>query len=162
MANIAQAVNVLQAVALTDKEKMILTPTYYVFKMFKTHQENTLLGSYITSHSDIVDCKKSPSDNGMLPLPQLIESASEDENGRICATIVNTSASKGAKVKCQIADTTVKNITAEIITGGIHDMNEFDTEEKVSVSDFTSFKKRRDGFTADLPACSIVKFIIEK
>ena len=162
MANIAQAVNVLQAVALTDKEKMILTPTYYVFKMFKTHQENTLLGSYITSHSDIVDCKKSPSDNGMLPLPQLIESASEDENGRICATIVNTSASKGAKVKCQIADTTVKNISAEIITGGIHDMNEFDAEEKVSVSDFTSFKKRRDGFTADLPACSIVKFIIEK
>ena len=49
MANIAQAVNVLQSVALTDGEDMLLTPTYYVFKMFKEHQENTLLGSFITS-----------------------------------------------------------------------------------------------------------------
>ena len=41
MANIAQTVNVLQAMILTDAEKMVLTPTYYVFKMFKEHLENT-------------------------------------------------------------------------------------------------------------------------
>lgn len=38
MANIAQTVNVLQAMILTDAQKMVLTPTYYVFKMFKEHQ----------------------------------------------------------------------------------------------------------------------------
>ena len=41
MANIAQTVNVLQAMILTDAQKMVLTPTYYVFKMFKEHLENT-------------------------------------------------------------------------------------------------------------------------
>ena len=38
MANIAQMINVLQAMILTDKEKMVLTPTYHVFEMFKVHQ----------------------------------------------------------------------------------------------------------------------------
>ena len=42
MANIAQTINVLQAMILTDKEKMLLTPTYHVFEMFKVHQGGTL------------------------------------------------------------------------------------------------------------------------
>ena len=49
MANIAQTVNVLQAVILTEGDKMVLTPTYHVFKMYKDHQQNTLIGSYLTN-----------------------------------------------------------------------------------------------------------------
>jgi len=47
MANIAQTINVLQAMVLTDRDKMILTPTYHVFEMYKSHQDATLLPSHL-------------------------------------------------------------------------------------------------------------------
>jgi alpha-N-arabinofuranosidase len=49
MANIAQTINVLQAIILTDKEKMILTPTYHVFEMYKVHQNGTLIPVEVTA-----------------------------------------------------------------------------------------------------------------
>ena len=140
---------------------MVLTPTYHVFKMFKEHQENTLLGSFITTETAVIDSKKHPSDEGNLKLPQLIESASVDENGVIYSTIVNTSAKKSAKIKCQIADTKIKSIKAEILTGDIHDKNDFDDTDNVKTVEFTDFKKISDGVYATLPPCSVVKFVIE-
>lgn len=154
MANIAQTVNVLQAVILTDAEKMVLTPTYYVFKMFKDHQENTLLGSYLTT--DYIESKEL----GKI-FPQLIESASVDENGVIYSTIVNTSATRSSKIKCQIADTRVKNIKAEILTGDIHSKNDFDNTNEVKTEEFTDFKKSSDGFIVTVPPCSVVKVVVE-
>ena len=156
MANIAQTVNVLQSVILTDGEKMVKTPTYYVFKMYKEHQNNTLIGSYITS--DII---KSNNDENKQ-FPQLIESASTDENGTIYSTITNTSSVKSAKIKCQIADTRVDSIYAEIISGECHDKNDFVNQNKVKTVEFTDYKKLRDGFTAVIPACSVVKFVVNK
>lgn len=156
MANIAQAVNVLQSVILTDGEKMVKTPTYYVFKMYKEHQNNTLIGSYITS--DII---KSNND-GNKQFPQLIESASRDENGSIYSTITNTSSVKSAKIKCQIADTRVDSIYAEIISGECHDKNDFENLDKVKTVEFIDYKKLKDGFTAVIPACSVVKFVVNK
>ncbi|MDE5983715.1 MAG: alpha-N-arabinofuranosidase, partial [Eubacterium sp.] len=154
MANIAQTVNVLQAMILTDAEKMVLTPTYHVFKMYKHHQDNMLLGSYITT--DRVESKEIN-----RSCPQLIESASIDENGIIYSTITNISATKKSKIKCQIADTKVKSIKAEILTGDIHAKNDFDKPDEVEVVEFTDFRKLSDGFTATIPPCSVVKFVIE-
>lgn len=156
MANIAQTVNVLQSVILTDGEKMVKTPTYYVFKMYKEHQNNTLIGSYITS-----DVIKSNND-GNKQFPQLIESASTDENGTIYSTITNTSSVKSARIKCQIADTKVDSIYAEIISGDCHDKNDFVNQNKVKTVEFIGYKKLKDGFTAVIPACSVVKFVINK
>lgn len=153
MANIAQAVNVLQAVILTDGEKMIKTPTYYVFKMYKEHQENTLVGSYITT-------PMLNSVNDKREFPQLCESASVDENGTVYSTITNNSSTKAAKIKCQVADTKVESITAEILTGECHKKNDFDDTDNVKTVPFTDFKKLKDGFTATIPACSVVKFVI--
>ena len=155
MANIAQTVNVLQSVVLTEGEKMVLTPTYYVFKMFKEHQNNTLVGSYITTEN--IDSK----DDGKA-FPQLLESASVDENGVICSTVANTSAVKPAKIKCQIADTKVKSIKAEILTGEIHARNDFDNADAVKSVEFTDFRVLKDGFSATLPPCSVVRFLIER
>ena len=154
MANIAQTVNVLQAMILTDAEKMVLTPTYYVFKMFKEHQNNMLLGSFITS--DTIESKESK-----RSCPMLIESASIDENGVIYSTIANVSDKKPAKIKCQIADRKIKSIKAEILCGDIHDKNDFENADNVKIEEFTDFRQLKDGFTATLPACSVVKFIIE-
>ena len=152
MANIAQAVNVLQSVALTDGEDMLLTPTYYVFKMFKEHQENTLLGSFITSGKNGTDD---------YSLPQLIESASVDGDGVICSTVANTSADEAAEIKCQIADFSVSSVSAEILTGKMDEYNTFDNKTAVVSREFTAFEPTADGFTAELPPCSVVRFIIK-
>lgn len=156
MANIAQTVNVLQSVIFTDGEKMVKTPTYYVFKMYKEHQNNTLIGSYITSEN--IDSKNDRNKQ----FPQLIESASTDENGTIYSTITNTSSVKSAKIKCQIADTRVDSIYAEIISGECHDKNDFENLDKVKTVEFIDYKKLKDGFTAVIPACSVVKFVVNK
>lgn len=156
MANIAQTVNVLQAVILTEGKKMVKTPTYYVFKMFKEHQENTLLGSFITS-----DKITSENDDNKA-FPQLLESASMDENGVIYATVVNTSATKKAVLRCQLADTKVKAMRAEILTGKIHAKNDFGHREAVKEESFTGFRQLSDGFRATLPPCSVVKFVMER
>lgn len=154
MANIAQTVNVLQAMILTDAQKMVLTPTYYVFKMFKEHQNNMLLGSFITT--DKIDSKEAK-----RSCPQLIESASIDENDIIYSTVVNIADKKSAKIKCQIADRKVKNIKAYVLNGDIHDKNDFENTNAVEIKDFYDFRQLKDGFTATLPACSVVKFVIE-
>jgi alpha-N-arabinofuranosidase len=122
--------------------------------MYKDHQENTLVGSYITS--DEIESK-----NNNRKFPQLVESASVDDNGVIYSTITNTSATKTSKIKCQIADTKVKSIKAEILTGDIHAKNDFDNANEVKTVEFTGFRKLSDGFTATIPPCSVVKFVIE-
>lgn len=155
MANIAQTVNVLQAVILTDGDKMVLTPTYHIFKMYKDHQENTLVGSFLTTKELISDM------NNKKSYPQLTESASIDENGVVYSTLTNCSASEAVEIKCQVADTSVTKITAEILTGDIHDKNDFENGERVTVKAFNDFEMTADGFIATIPACSIVKFIIK-
>ena len=155
MANIAQTVNVLQAVILTDGDKMVLTPTYHIFKMYKDHQENTLVGSFLTTKELTSEM------NNKKSYPQLTESASIDENGVVYSTITNCSASEAVEIKCQIADTSVTEIKAEILTGDIHDKNDFENGERVTVKAFDDFKTTADGFIATIPACSIVKFVIK-
>jgi alpha-N-arabinofuranosidase len=150
MANIAQTINVLQSVALTDGEDMLLTPTYFVFKMYKDHQNNTLLGSYITTPNI-----------GDGYLPQLQESASVCEDGTIISTLVNTSLTDTAEIACQVADFKVSEITAEILTGDCHDHNTFEKKDAIKTVAFTDFTPTADGFTTAIPPCSVVKFIIK-
>ena len=150
MANIAQTVNVLQSVALTDGENMVLTPTYYVFKMYRDHQDSTLLGSYITT----------PNLSGKDPLPKLIESASAKEDGTIISTVVNTSLTDAADIHCQIADFALKGVTAEILTGDPHDHNDFENKNVVGIREFKDLELTADGFKVCVPPCSVVKFII--
>ena len=152
MCNIAQTINVLQAVALTDGADMLLTPTYYVFKMFRDHQQNTLLGSYITTEENGIE---------KFTLPQLIESASAKDDGTIVATVINTSADKPAQINCQVADFRVSEVTAEILSGKIDDYNSFEDKNRVFTKKFTDFTLTADGFNTELPPCSIVKFIIK-
>ncbi len=151
MANIAQTINVLQSVIHTDGEKMFLTPTYHIFKMFKSHAENTLIGSYITT--DYFDEKKST--------PTLTESASIDENGVIVSTISNASLTETKIVKCQVADFSVEGVEAEIVSGEARAHNTFENKDIVKTETFTEITLTGDGFIAEIPPCSVVKFIIK-
>ena len=80
MANIAQMINVLQAMILTDKEKMIVTPTYWVFEMYTVHQDATLLPSELQS---------ADYEFGDKTIPAVSASASRDKDGKIHVTLCN-------------------------------------------------------------------------
>ena len=150
MANIAQTVNVLQSVILTDGEEMLLTPTYHVFKMYKDHMENTLLGSFITT--DYLD----------EGTPVITESASVNEAGEVISTISNASLTDAKEIKCQIADFSVSSVTAEILTSdNVRNHNTFDNKEVVKTEAFTDFTLTEDGFIANVPPFSVVKFVIK-
>ncbi len=151
MATVAQTINVLQALALTDGEKMLKTPTYFVFKLYKDHMDNTLLGSYLTTPA-LRDGEKTPT---------LTESASLCPDGTVIATVVNASPDAAQEISCQIADTAVTAIEAEILTGEMHAHNTFDNNTAVATEAFTAFTATADGFTATLPPCSVVRFRIK-
>src|SRR5690606_7696392 len=79
MANIAQTVNVLQAVVLTDGAKMILTPTYHVFEMFNVHQDAAVLRTDLISPDYVL---------GEQRIPAVSASASRDKNGKVHLSLV--------------------------------------------------------------------------
>ena len=97
MANIAQLVNVLQAVILTEGPKMLRTPTYHVFHMYKYHQDADLVESYIDGVEQIGEDEK-------FKVPNLQESASVDKDGVVTITLNNLSIDKAEEVEIAFAE----------------------------------------------------------
>ena len=95
MANIAQMVNVLQAVILTEGEKMVKTPTYHVFHMYRHHQGAELLNSTLSGSGEV-----GPEE---WRVPNITESVSRDGDGVITITLNNLSATAAEKVWKQIS-----------------------------------------------------------
>ena len=93
MANIAQTVNVLQAMILTKEEQMVLTPSYYVFKMFKVHQDATLLPTSLQCEDYTFEKQG---------IPTISTSASKDENGIIHVSISNLNPNKEIELVCEL------------------------------------------------------------
>ena len=148
MANIAQMVNVLQAMILTDKEKMVLTPTYYVFKMYKVHQDATLIPVDINAPEYKMD---------QTSLPSLSASASRDKEGKLHLSIVNLDPNRPAEVSTTVSGSTVKNITGEILTAStMNAMNTFDKPSAIKPSAFSSYKLQGSQLTLSIPAKSVV------
>ncbi|HRU01611.1 MAG TPA: alpha-L-arabinofuranosidase C-terminal domain-containing protein, partial [Victivallales bacterium] len=108
MTNIAQTVNVLQAMILTEGSKMLKTPTYHVFNMYKNHQDATLLP---------VLTEFSPYRNKEENLPQLSASASLNKNGSINLTLCNIHHESSADLLCEMQGKDISSITAKILTG---------------------------------------------
>ena len=144
MANIAQAVNVLQAVILTEGEKMVTTPTYHVFDLYKEHQDNTLIYSYINN-------EKIP-DRTINAVSQTV---SVSESGAMHITLSNCSLTEEFEIKCGVIDTDVKTATARILTGDAHDLNDFENPGKVTVKPYEVSISGGD-IIIKLPPCSVV------
>lgn len=96
MACIAQLINVLQSVILTEGEKMILTPTYHIFHMYKYHQDAELLRSDLTGVDTI--------QNGEFSIPALQESVSVRKDGTITVTLANLSAEQSYPVEIALTE----------------------------------------------------------
>ena len=153
MANIAQLVNVLQAVILTEGEKMIKTPTYYVFKMYSAHQDNELLESTI-------DTKQVGLEDEYM-VPNLTESVSVDRAGRIHITITNLSLDEEAPVESSLLGETVKGVKGTVIKGKMDDHNTFDEPAKVKDVPFENIMFKNDKIRYTVPACSVLHLEVE-
>ena len=163
MAQIAQTVNVLQAVILTQDEKMVLTPTYWVFHMYQVHQEATMLPVHFTGNR-----YEMPGSDGSPRAPQggmagrrsvdaVSVSASRDASGRIHITIVNADPNREQSVECDLGKVTVKNISGKVLTSArINDHNTFENPDNVTVKDFKGAKIDRGTLSIQLPSKSVV------
>jgi alpha-N-arabinofuranosidase len=154
MANIAQTVNVLQAMILTKEEQMVKTPTFYVFKMYKVHQDALLLPSTVLS-------EKYRLDNDIIP--SLSVSASKSKNGHLNITIANVNPNKDLKTVINFNGLTkIANIKGEIITAGeMNALNDFGKEEQVLIKEFDDFKKKKMSIDVSIPSKSVVLLTIE-
>ncbi|MBR5916492.1 MAG: alpha-N-arabinofuranosidase [Lachnospiraceae bacterium] len=148
MANIAQLVNVLQAVILTEGEKMIKTPTYYVFKMYSAHQDNDLLESFI-------DTKKVGLEDEYM-VPNLTESVSADRSGKIIMTVTNLSLDEEAMVESVILGANIKEVKAQIVKGKMDDHNTFDNPDVVRDEEFKNISFKNDKVRYTIPPCSVM------
>ena len=151
MANIAQLVNVLQSVILTEGKKMVKTPTYHVFNMYKHHQDGELLDSYIESKE--IGTKEDK-------VPNLTESVSIGKDGKIHATICNLSCSDAYDINVVLTDMGIKKASAEILTNKMDAYNTFDAPETVKTEKF-NVNAGKDGISFKIPACSVMHLIIE-
>ncbi len=153
MANIAQTVNVLQAMILTDKEKMILTPTYHVFDMYKVHQDATALPVEVSAPEFRQDDEA---------IPSLHATASRDKAGHLHLSVVNLQPAQAAQVAVTLLGAAIKNVTGQMLTASTLDAhNTFDAPESVKPAPFTAFELKDGALTLTLPAKAVAVFSLE-
>ena len=145
MANIAQAVNVLQAVILTEGEMVIKTPTYHVFDLFKEHQDGDAVYCY-SQNENMKEGRNTP----------MISSSASVKDGVLTLTVANCGLDDDVDIVCELSGIAPSKASARILTGDVHDHNTFDDPEKVIISDYDAL--RDDGkLKIKLPACSVAE-----
>ncbi len=148
MANLAQTINVLQSLILTKDEKMVLTPTYYVFKMFKVHQNAKLIPLQLNCESYT---------NGKESIPSVSASASKDDAGKIHITLANFNPNKDQEITCNLGSATPTQIKAEVLTAkSMSAFNTFDKAEEVKPQSFKGATLKNNQLKISMPAKSIV------
>ena len=153
MANIAQMINVLQAMILTDNEKMTVTPSYWVFEMDTVHHDATLLPSDLQSEDYIF---------GGKAVPEVSASASRDQTGKIHVTLCNLNPNQSAEVPCELPGAKVQKISGRILTAPeMNAHNTFEQPDNVTPAEFNAFKVTENGFVTTLPAKSVVVLEVE-
>ena len=148
MACIAQLANVLQAMVLTENDKMIVTPSYWVFEMYAPHQGATLLPADLRAADYELNGQK---------IPAVSASASRDEAGKIHVTLCNLNPDDSARVDCELQGTTARRLSGRVLTASeINAHNTFDQPDNVKPAEFTGFKATDNGFTTTLPPKSVM------
>jgi len=148
MANIAQIINVLQSVILTDGEKLILTPTYHVFRMYSVHQEAEMLPVCL----DTDEYRH----NGEA-IPQVSASASINEAGTIHISLCNLDHKNAADIECVLRGSTGSSVSGTILTAkAMNAHNTFENPENVKPVSFTGASLKGDKLVASIPPMSVV------
>lgn len=148
LANLAQTVNVLQALVLTQGRQMLLTPTYHVFDLFKVHHDAKRLNVTFTSPQY---------SNGDLKIPALNISASLDTTGAVHISFVNIDPTNKIIFRAAIPGVKWTSVKGQILTSAkLTDINNFDKPEAVKIMPFTTAKKEGNDLVVELPAKSVV------
>ena len=148
MANIAQMVNVLQAMVLTAKEKMLLTPTYHVFRMYRVHQGATLVPVELNAPEYKLND---------VSVPSLNASASRDSAGRLHLSVVNLDPNRSSEITVTISGGVIKSSTGEILSAtAMNAMNTFEAPNSVKVVPFSGYKLSSSQLTMNVPSKSVV------
>jgi alpha-N-arabinofuranosidase len=149
MANIAQVVNVLQSMILTKGDKMVLTPTYYVFKMYNVHQDATYLPVELTCDTLSV--------RGDRQLPLVSATASRDQQGRIHISLSNVNKDDSEEITVKLHGVQPKSVKGEILTSAhLGDYNSFEKPDAVKTAEFKGAKVSKGELKVKMPARSIV------
>ena len=151
MANIAQMVNVLQAMILTEGERMVLTPTYHVFALYKDHQNARQLESYVGAA--LVG-------EGEEQVPDLHVSASQGADGAILITAANLDDAAPRTVHVVLEGAKAGAVTARVLSGAANAANDFDHPGRVAPRAL-AVTPTAEGFDAVLPACAVAAFRVE-
>ena len=154
MTNIAQIANVLQAMVLTKDDQMVLTPTYYVFKMYVPHQDATLIPL------DIDSPVRKVRDNRYVPM---VSATASEKDGKVTISLTNTDLSDSFDIRIPLDKVKAsKVLSAEILTAAdIRDYNDFGKPEKVTLEQFKGAKINKGTLTLSLPAKSIVTLTLD-
>jgi len=153
MANLAQTVNVLQAVILTKERQIILTPTYHVMEMYKVHQDALLLPIDIRTENYTI---------GKESLPAISASASKDKTGKVHISLVNIDASKAHPVNINLANISAKSIKGRILTSAtLQDHNTFEAPNKIQPKTFNQFTLSNSMLNVTIPPFSVVVLSLE-
>ncbi len=148
MANLAQLVNVLQSVILSNKEKIILTPTYHVMEMYNVHQNAIMIP---VSLSNLFYTEGNDS------LPAISVSASRDREGITHISLVNIDPGKTNLVRIQIQGATLKLGNGRILQSArIQDHNSFDEPDKILPQSFTGAVIKNNELNVSMPPASVV------
>jgi alpha-N-arabinofuranosidase len=149
MANIAQTINVLQALILTEPNggRMLLTPTYHVFEMYKVHQDATLLALDLRCDDYVYQ---------EHAMPAISASASRDHSGRLHLSLCNVNPNQAAEVSCEVRGMALNSIRGRVLTADrmqVH--NTFDAPEQVRPVELPDATVQSNQLTVTLPAMSV-------
>jgi alpha-N-arabinofuranosidase len=148
MANLAQTINVLQALILTQGNKILLTPTYFVFDLYKVHMDAKKLN---------ISFKSPDYTNEDRKIPAVNISASQDSTGAVHITLVNLDPVNKINLQTVLAGLNWKTVQGQILTSAkITDVNSFDNPGQLKNVIFNGAKKSGDQLVVELPAKSIV------
>jgi alpha-N-arabinofuranosidase len=148
MANLAQAINVLQSVILTQGDKMLLTPTYHVMEMYNVHQDARLLPLSLHSNNYVLNGQK---------LPAISGSASIDSMGRTHISLVNIDAKKEQTVTLNLEGGKYSSLTGRILQSAkLQDYNSFDNPNKIQPAVFNGATLKGGTLNVKLPPFSVV------
>ena len=150
MANIAQVVNVLQAMILTNETEMVLTPTYHVFEMYNVHQDAEYLASDIITPK--TKCDRA------IDVP-VVDITASKKDGELHLSLVNTDLKNSKKVLVTFDDpkSVSKILSARVLCSkDVRDYNDFGSADKVAPKAFSDYKLTKQGLELVLPPVSVV------
>jgi alpha-N-arabinofuranosidase len=153
MANIAQTVNVLQAMVLTDREKMLVTPTYHVFEMYQVHQDATHLPTSVACGQYVA---------GGRAIPQLSASASRAKGGPVHLSLANLDPRRAAPVVCQFEGFQPRQAGGRVLTADrMNAHNTFDHPRAVEPKPLTDVTVNAGQVEVTLPPMSVAVLRVE-